>query len=149
MKLNDMKRPLFLILTLLPCITYSQTVKIPGKCGDTLESEFKASKETQEIEISMNAGDLFEIMVVPASDDLRIRAEMYNSENQPIVNEEPTDIMFKDETVRSITLNSGELKSSGTFTIRLFNYNVESDKTGVYNTYIKCIKSNGDIINPK
>jgi len=144
-----MKRPLFLILTLLPYITYSQTVKMEGKCGDTLESEFKNNKETQEIEISMSAGDLFEIMVVPVNDDLKIRAEMYDSESQPIVNEEPTDLMFKDETVRSITLNSGQLKSSGIFKIRLFNYNVEPDKTGVYNTYIKCIKSNGDVINPK
>jgi len=144
-----MKRPLFLILALLPCITYSQTVKIPGKCGDTLESEFKASKETQEIEISMSAGDQFEIMVVPVSDDLRIRAEMYDSDNQPMTNEEPTDLMFKDETVRSVTLTSGEIKSSGIFKIRLFNYNAEPDKTGAYNTYIKCIKSNGDVIKPK
>ena len=114
-----------------------------------MEGEFKSSKETQDIEISMSAGDLFEIMVVPVSDDLKIRAEMYNSDNQPIANEEPTDLMFKDETVRSITLTSGEIKSNGIFKIRLFNYNVEPDKTGVYNTYIKCIKSNGDVINPK
>lgn len=146
-----MKRPLFLysVLALLPCITYAQTVTIQGKCGDTLESEFKDSKESQDIEISMSTGDQFEIMIVPTNDDLKIRAEMYDAENQPIVNEEPTDLMFKDETVRSITLNSGEVKSSGTVKIRLFNYNVEPDKTGVYNTYIKCIKSNGDIINPK
>jgi len=144
-----MKHQLFLILALLPFISYAQAAKMEGKCGDTLEREFKDGKETQEIEILMNAGDLFEIMVVPLSDDLRIRAEMYNSENQPIVNEEPTDLMFKDETVRSITLNSGVLKSSGIFKIRLFNYYVEPDKTGGYNTYIKCIKSNGDVINPK
>ncbi len=146
-----MKRHLFLysILSLLPCISYAQTVKMQGKCGDTLESEFKNNKESQDIEISMNVGDLFEIMVVPVSDELKIRAEMYNSDNQPVANEEPTDLMFKDETVRSITLTSGEIKSNGTFIIRLFNYNVEPDKTGVYNTYIKCIKSNGDIINPK
>ena len=146
-----MKHKLFLysILSLLPCIPYAQTVKMQGKCGDTLESEFKNSKETQEIEISMGPGDLFEIMVVPVNDDLKIRAEMFDSENQPLANEEPTDLMFKDETVRSITLTSGVVKSNGTIKIRLFNYNVEPDKTGVYNTYIKCIKSNGDIINPK
>jgi hypothetical protein len=144
-----MKHLLFLILSLLPYLAYAQTVITQGKCGDTLEGEFKSSKETQDIEISMSAGDLFEIMVVPVSDDLKIRAEMYNSDNQPIANEEPTDLMFKDETVRSITLTSGEIKSNGIFKIRLFNYNVEPDKTGVYNTYIKCIKSNGDVINPK
>ena len=146
-----MKRQLLLyaVLSFLPFITYAQTEKMQGKCGDTLESEFKNSKETQDIEISMSAGDQFEIMVVPVSDDLKIRAEMFDSENQPLVNEEPTDLMFKDETVRSITLNSGEIKLNGTVTIRLFNYHVDPDKTGVYNTYIKCIKSNGDIINPK
>ncbi|MFN0176581.1 MAG: hypothetical protein ACKVU0_18215 [Saprospiraceae bacterium] len=146
-----MKRQLFLysVLALLPCITYAQTEKMEGKCGDTLEREFKNGKETQDIEISMGAGDMFEVMVVPVSDDLKIRAEMFDSDNQPLVNEEPTDLMFKDETVRSITLTTGALKSSGIVTIRLFNYNVDADKTGVYNTYIKCIKSNGDIINPK
>ncbi|MFN0214490.1 MAG: hypothetical protein ACKVT2_09570 [Saprospiraceae bacterium] len=149
MKLNAMKRTILIILTLLPCITYTQTVKMQGKCGDTLESEFKNNIETQEIELSMSVGDQFEIMVVPVNDDLKIRAEMYDAENQSIANEEPTDLMFKDETVRSITLTSGEAKSSGTFKIRLFNFNVDPDKTGVYNTYIKCIKSNGDIINPK
>ena len=146
-----MKRQLFLytVLSLLPYITHSQTVKMQGKCGDTLESEFKNSKETQDIEISMSTGDRFEIMIVPVSDDLKIRAEMYDSDNQPIANEEPMDLMFKDETVRSITLSSGEAKSNGIFKIRLFNYHVDPDKTGVYNTYIKCFKSNGDIINPK
>ena len=48
-----MKRLLFLVLSLLPIIIYAQTVKMQGKCGDTLESEFKNSKETQDIEISM------------------------------------------------------------------------------------------------
>ena len=127
----------------------AQTASIPGKCGDTLESEFKNSQETQTIEISMNAGDQFEIMVVPVSDELKIRAEMYDSNNQVLANEEPTDLMFKDATIRSITLTSGEIKSGGTFKIKLFNYQVEPDKTGIYNTYIKCIKSNGDVINPK
>jgi hypothetical protein len=146
-----MKRQLFLysVLSLLPYMTHSQTVKMQGKCGDTLESEFKNSKETQDIEISMSTGDRFEIMIVPESDDLKIRAEMYDSDNQPIANEEPMDLMFKDETVRSITLSSGEAKSNGIFKIRLLNYQVEPDKMGVYNTYIKCFKSNGDIINPK
>lgn len=146
-----MKRQLFLysVLPLLPFITNAQTEKMEGKCGDTLEREFKNSKETQEIEISMGAGDSFEVMVVPVSDDLKIRAEMFDSDNQPLVSEEPTDLMFKDKTVRSITLTSGALKSNGTVTIRLFNYTVDPDKTGVYNAYIKCIKSNGDIINPK
>lgn len=144
-----MKYNLCLILALLPYFSYSQTDKIQGKCGDTLEREFKNTKETQEIELSMNAGDLFEIMIVPLGDDLKIRAEFYGTDNQPIATEEPTDLMFKDETVRSITLSSGEIKSDGTFKIRLFNYNVEPDKTGIYNTYIKCIKSNGDVINPK
>lgn len=150
-KTSTMKSHLFffLILAHLPCITDAQTVKMEGKCGDTLESEFKSSKETQDIEISLSVGDLFEVMVVPVSDDLKIRADMYNSDNQPIVSEEPMDLMFKDETIRSITLTSGQAKSTGIFKIRLFNYNVEPDKTGVYNTYIKCIKSNGDTINPK
>ena len=140
---------LFLILTLSPYITYAQTVIMQGKCGDTLESEFKISKETQDIEISMSAGDLFEVMVAPVSDDLKIRAEIYDADNQPIVSEEPTDLMFKDETVRSVTVTSGAVKSDGIYKIRLFNYNVDPDKTGVYNTYIKCIRSNGDTINPK
>lgn len=146
-----MKRSLFLysILTLLSFVAEAQTVTIPGKCGDTLESEFKNSQETQTIEISMSAGDQFEIMVVPVSDELKIRAEMYDSNNQPLANEEPTDVMFKDETVRSITLTSGEIKSDGIFKIRLFNFAVEPNKPGIYNTYIKCIKSNGDVINPK
>jgi len=146
-----MKLPLFLysVLSLLPLIINAQTVITPGKCGDTLEGEFKNSQETQTVEISMSAGDQFEIMVVPLGDDLKIRAEMYDSSNQPIANEEPTDLMFKDVTVRSITLTSGEIKSNGTFKIRLFNYMVEPDKTGVYNTYIKCVKSNGDVIKPK
>ncbi len=144
-----MKRPLFLILALLPYFSYSQTDKVQGKCGDTLEREFKNTKETQEIELSMNAGDLFEIMIVPLGDDLKIRAELYNPDNQLMVTEEPTDLMFKDETVRSITLTSGEIQSNGTFKLRLFNYYLEPDKTGVYNTYIKCIMSNGDVLKPK
>jgi len=140
---------LFFILALLPYVTYAQPVKIQGKCGDTLESEFKDSKETQEIEIAMGAGDIFEVMVVPVSDDLKIRAEVFDAENQPSVMEEPTDLMFKDETVRSITLTSGQLKSDGIVKIRLFNFIGDPGNAGVYNTYIKCIKSNGDIINPK
>ncbi|MBP6811315.1 MAG: hypothetical protein KA138_07335 [Saprospiraceae bacterium] len=140
---------LFFILALLPCITYAQPAKIEGKCGDTLENEFKDNKETQDIEIAMGAGDIFEVMVVPVSDALKIRAEVYDAENQPIVMEEPTDLMFKDETVRSITLNSGQLKSDGIVKIRLFNFSGDPGSAGVYNTYVKCIKSNGDIINPK
>jgi hypothetical protein len=148
-KQTTMKYNLCLILALLPYFSYSQTDKVQGKCGDTLEREFKNTKETQEIELSMGAGDQFEIMVVPLGDDLKIRAELYNPDNQLMVTEEPTDLMFKDETVRSITLTSGEIKSNGTFKLRLFNYNVEPDKTGIYNTYIKCIMSNGDILKPK
>ncbi len=146
-----MKRHPFLlfILALLPYITYAQPSKIQGKCGDTLESEFKDNKETQDIEIAMSAGDMFEVMVVPVSDALKIRAEVFDAENQPIVPEEPTDLMFKDETVRSITLTSGQLKSEGLVRIRLFNFNGDPGNAGVYNTYIKCIKSNGDVINPK
>jgi hypothetical protein len=140
---------LLLILALLPYLTDAQNVVKEGKCGDTLEGEFKDGKETQDIEIFMNAGDMFEVMVVPINDDLKIRAEVFDADNQAVATEEPTDLMFKDETVRSITLNAGALKSSGTYRIRLFNYDVDADKTGVYNTYIKCIKSNGDIINPK
>lgn len=149
LKTSTMKYRLFLILTILPLITFAQTVKQEGKCGDTLEGEFKSSRETQEIEISMGAGDLFEIMVVPVSDELKIRAEMYNAENQPMVSEEPTDLMFTDETVRSVTLNSGDIQTGGTFKIRLFNFAAEPGNAGVFNTYIKCIKSNGDVIKPK
>lgn len=146
-----MKYQLFLglVFALFPTTPYAQTVTIQGKCGDTLESEFKNSTESQNIEISLLVGDLFEVMVVPLGDDLRIRAEMFDINNAPMENEEPTDLMFKDETVRSITLYSGVVTSSGTFKIKLFNYQVEPDKTGVYNVYIKCIKSNGDILNPK
>lgn len=144
-----MKHQLFLILMLLPLLSFAQTVKTAGKCGDTLEGEFKGSKETQEIEISMDAGDLFEIMIVPVNDELKIRAEMYGPENQPMVSEEPSDLMFKDETVRSVTLISGEIQSAGTFKIRLFNYDVDPGNAGVFNTYIKCIKRNGDVIKPR
>ena len=140
---------MLLILALLPCLANAQNVVMEGKCGDTLEGEFKDSKETQDIEIFMNAGDMFEVMVVPINDDLKIRALVFDADNQAVATEEPTNLMFKDETVRSITLNAGALKSSGIFKIRLFNYDVDADKTGVYTTYIKCIKSNGDIINPK
>jgi len=150
-KTSTMIRQLFLysVLSLLPYLACAQAEKIAGKCGDTLEGEFKSGKETREIEISMEAGDLFEIMVVPVNDELQIRAEMYDADNQLLVNEEPTDLMFSDETVRSVTLTSGEIKSGGNFKIRLFNYAVEPGKAGVFNTYIKCIKSNGDVIKPK
>lgn len=140
---------LFCLSTVLPQINHAQTVKMSAKCGDILEGEFKNSTESQDIELSMNAGDAFEVTVIPVGKHLKVRLEIYDPGIQPIETETSGDVMFGDESIRSLVVNSGTLSSNGKYRIRLYNFYAYPANTGAYTAYIKCVKKNGDIINPK
>ncbi len=129
--------------------TYAQSVQLSAKCGDVLESEFKNSKEHQDIEISMNSGDSFEVTVVPIGDHLKIRAEIYDPGGTVVPNSDKSG-MFKSENQTSLVIQSGVLSANGKYKIRLYNYwSGRGKNVGAYTAYFKCIKKNGEVINPK
>jgi hypothetical protein len=115
-----------LVFFLIQQNLYGQPQIVTVTCGKQIKQEFgTASKEHQEIKITLKAGEKLTFKAIPTGDYLNLRAEIKDPGNNLIFpadryRNKYVEPMF-DKGLRSLEITTGTLSASGTYTIIIFN----------------------------
>jgi hypothetical protein len=124
---------------------------VPVKCGDIIEGEFTAVKQSISHDIKLSPGDSLEVFGGRIGDYLRYEIDVIAPSNTHVFGSSNWDINFGNQDKLPLA-KTAVLSERGVYKIQVFNggkgYNYGGERLGIYTLSVGCKLKDGTEIKP-
>lgn len=140
---------LFALAPITWLVGQKPTIAVTTECGKVVESEFTNNNEAQDVKLRLAAGDILDVNIIPIGNYLKVCAKVIDP-GGTIIMDIKENTMYRTDK-KSLIVKSEILSASGIYTIRISNYHPGNGfgKVGLYTVSVRCIKRDGQVIEPK